>query len=158
MFCFMNNIYGHLAGPLAATLKSPGIAQHPAYSSPVDPFTLFIKLSIVCGLFLASPYVLWQFWLIISPSLYRHKKRYALPVVTLTSTLFVTGSIFAYKLALPAALRFLLSYGSRFRPVVTLNEFWDLAITVIVGVGLAFELPGLCWLIYLKQSGARRRE
>jgi len=157
-FYFINNIYGYMARPLTDTLHALGLSHHLVYTNPFDPFNLYIKLSITCGLFLASPYVLWQFWLFVSPDLYRHEKRYAWPFVTLMSTLFVTGGFLGYKLALPAALRFLVSHGGRFWPMVTFNEYSDLAISVIVGVGLVLELPGLCWLVYLKQKGARRRE
>jgi len=104
------------------------------------------------GLFLASPYVLWQFWPIVSPGPYRHEKRYARLFVALTSALFVTGGLFGYKLALPAALQFLASHANRFSPMVTMNEYWDLAIAILVGVGVVFELPGLCWLVYLKME------
>jgi sec-independent protein translocase protein TatC len=139
-----------MAGPLSDTLHSLRLPPHLVYANPVDPFILYTKLSIMCGLFLASPYVFWQFWHYSSPPLYRHENRYRWPFVTLTSTLFVAGGLFAYKLAVPAALRFLLSPGSRIP--MALNEYWNLAITLMVGVGLMFELPGLFWLIYLKKE------
>lgn len=156
-FCFANKIYGHLAQPLIDALRARGLPAKLVYLNPLDPSILYIKLSIMSGLFLASPYVLWQFWLSVSPRLYRHQKRHVCFFVTLTSALFVTGGFFAYKLALPAALRFLVSYGSRFRPMLTFNEYWDLAIAIMVGVGLVFELPGLCWLVYLKRAEKARR-
>ncbi len=146
-FYFADNIYGYLALPLTDTYHALGLSDRLGYLNPVDPFNLYIKLSIMCGLFLASPYVLWQFWLFVSPGLYRHEKRYVWPFVSLTSALFVTGGFFAYKLALPAALRFLVSYASRFQPMVTINEYMDLASTIIVGVGLVFELPVVILLL-----------
>ena len=140
-FYFSDNIYGYLAKPLTDTLQALHMSDKLVYTNPTDPFNLYIKLSIVAGLFLASPYVLWQVWLFISPGLYKHEKRYVWPFVFLTSTLFISGGAFAYKLAFPAALRFLVEFGKRFQPMISINEYWNLALTIIVGVGLVFELP-----------------
>jgi sec-independent protein translocase protein TatC len=103
----------------------------------------------MAGIFLASPYVLWQLWLFISPGLYRYEKRYVWPFVLLTSGLFISGGLFAYKLAFPPALRFLLNFGHNFQPMVTINEYWSIAMTIIVGVGLVFELPVIILVLSL---------
>lgn len=146
-FFYADEIYGYLARPMTATLQALGHSSELVYTNPVDPFNLYIKLSIVAGLFVASPYVLLQIWLFISPGLYRHEKRYVLPFVFLTSGLFITGGFFAYKLAFPAALRFLVGYAHRFQPMVTINEYMDLLMTIMVGVGLVFELPVVILLL-----------
>ena len=59
----------------------------------------------------------------------------------------MSGGFFAYKLALPKAFRFLLEFASQFQPMVTINEYWDLAISIIVAVGLVFELPVVILLL-----------
>ncbi len=148
-FYFSDNIYGYLAKPLTDTLRALHMSDKLVYTNPTDPFNLYIKLSIVAGLFLASPYVLWQVWLFISPGLYRHEKRYVWPFVLMTSTLFMAGGAFAYDLAFPAALRFLVEFGKRFQPMISINEYWNLALTIIVGVGLVFELPVIILLLSL---------
>jgi sec-independent protein translocase protein TatC len=140
-FYFSDQIYGFLARPLTDTLRALHMADKLVYTNPTDPFNLYIKLSIVTGLFLASPYVLWQIWLFISPGLYRHEKRYVWPFVFLTSSLFICGGLFAYYMAFPAALKFLVEFGKRFQPMISINEYWNLALTLIVGVGVVFELP-----------------
>ncbi len=146
-FYFADNIYGYLAKPLTETLKALGLANKMVYTNPVDPFNLYIKLSILAGVFLASPYILWQIWLFVSPGLFRHEKRYVWPFVLLTSGLFISGGFFAYKLALPGALRFLVGYAKRFEPMVTINEYFDLASSVILAVGIVFELPMVILLL-----------
>jgi sec-independent protein translocase protein TatC len=109
-FYFSDQIYGYLARPLTDTLHALHMADKLVYTNPTDPFNLYIKLSIVAGLFLSSPFILWQVWLFISPGLYRHEKRYVWPFVILTSGLFMSGGLFAYKMAFPAALRFLVVF------------------------------------------------
>lgn len=146
-FYFSDNIYGFLENPLTNTLHNLHIATGLAYFNPVDPFNLYIKLSIVGGIFLASPYILLQVWLFISPGLYRHEKRYIWPFVLLTSGLFFAGGFFAYEFAFPAALKFLLEFGHRFRPVIGIQEYWSLALTIILGVGVVFELPVVLLLL-----------
>lgn len=142
-FYFADDIYGYLARPLTETLRSLHMSDKLVYTNPTDPFNLYIKLAIVAGIFVASPYILWQLWLFISPGLYRHEKRYVWPFILLTSSLFIGGGFFAYRLAFPAALKFLLEFGHRFQPFITINEYFSLATTIILCVGLVFELPVL---------------
>ncbi len=146
-FYFRDRIYGYLARPLTDTLRALHLPDKLVYTNPTDPFNLYIKLSIVIGIFLASPYILWQIWLFISPGLYRHEKRYVWPFVLLTSSLFIGGGFFAYKMAFPAALKFLVEFGHQFQPMVSINEYWSLATTLILGVGLVFELPVIVLLL-----------
>ncbi len=146
-FYFSDNIYAFLARPLTETLRSLHMPTKLVYTNPVDPFNLYIKLSLGGGVFLAAPYILLQLWLFISPGLYRHEKRYIWPFVTLTSGLFFTGGFFAYEFAFPAALRFLLEFGHRFQPMITIHEYLGLALTIILGVGIIFELPVVILLL-----------
>ncbi len=140
-FYFRDAIFAYLARPLTQSQKELGLSMGLVYTNPTDPFNLYIKLSIVGGIFLVSPYILWQVWLFISPGLYRHEKRYVWPFVLLTSGLFISGGFFALKMAIPAALKFLLAFGHQFKPMVTINEYLSLVTTLLLGVGLVFELP-----------------
>jgi sec-independent protein translocase protein TatC len=140
-FYFADDIYGFLARPLTETLRSLNLPDKLVYTNPIDPFNLYIKLSLVVGIFLASPYILYQLWLFISPGLYRHEKRYVWPFVILTSGLFISGGLFAYEMAFPPALRFLVQFGHRFQPFITIDKYWSLVTTILLGVGLVFELP-----------------
>jgi len=63
--------------------------------------------------------------------------------------LFSAGGIFGYKLVYPAALDFLIGYGSQFQPMITVNEYTDLFLTVILGLGVVFELPILVFFLSL---------
>ena len=146
-FYFSDYIYGWLARPLTQTLHELGLPEKLVYTNPIDPFNLYIKLSIVAGLFLASPYILYQIWLFISPGLYRHEKRYVFPFVILTSGLFISGGLFAYELAFPPALKFLVEFGRQFTPFITIDQYLKLVTTIIVGVGLVFELPVVILLL-----------
>jgi sec-independent protein translocase protein TatC len=103
----------------------------------------------MAGVFVASPFVLYQVWMFISPGLYRHEKRYVLPFMSSTVFLFLAGGFFGYKIVYPAALQFLISYGKQFQPMITIGEYTDLFLTVILGLGVVFELPILVFFLSL---------
>jgi sec-independent protein translocase protein TatC len=146
-FYFSDHIYAWLARPLTQTLKELGQPDKLIYTNPIDPFNLYIKLSVVAGIFLSSPYILYQLWLFISPGLYRHEKRYVFPFVFLTSGLFIAGGLFAYELAFPPALKFLVEFGKQFEARITIDQYLKLVTTIMVGVGLVFELPVIILLL-----------
>jgi len=146
---FADEIYAGLARPLTGTLRELGMDDHLVYTNPVAPFQLFVHMAFLGSLFVAAPFILYQVWGFIAPGLYPHEKRYAAPFVFLCSGLFITGGAFAYAIAFPAALRFLLTFGGQFRPMITVNEYFSLATTIILGMALVFELPILLLFLTL---------
>ena len=78
-------------------------------SRPQDIVGLHVKVTAVASLFLSRHFVLAQAWLLISPGLYPHERRYAVPFVLFASVLFLAGGAFGYFIAFPTALRFLLA-------------------------------------------------
>jgi sec-independent protein translocase protein TatC len=119
------------------------------YTNPIDPFNLYLKIGLIAGIFLASPFVLYQVWLFISPGLYRHEKRYVVPFMCSTVGLFLAGGLFGYKMVYPGALDFLINYGSQFKPLITINEYTNLFMTIILGLGIVFEMPILVFFLAL---------
>jgi sec-independent protein translocase protein TatC len=138
---FADEIYAGLAGPITEVLTELGYESQLVFTNPTAPFTLYVRLAMLAGLFVSSPYVLYQAWKFISPGLYAHEKRHAIPFVTLCSGLFIAGGAFAYFVAFPAALRFLLKFAHQFQPMITVNEYFGLAVTIILGLAIVFELP-----------------
>src|ERR1700761_4931383 len=133
--------------PIVAALKAHGLDPHLVYLNPVDPFNFFIKISLVCGAIMASPFILFQVWLFIAPGLYRNEKRWILPFMSATVGLFLAGAFFGYHYVYPGALTFLIGYGAQFRPMVTVSEYTELFMTVILGLGVTFELPILVFFL-----------
>jgi sec-independent protein translocase protein TatC len=85
----------------------------------------------------------------ISPGLYRNEKRYVLPFMFFTVLLFLAGGYFGYRVAYPAALDFLVGYGRQFQPMITIREYTNLFLTVILGLGIIFEMPVLVFFLAL---------
>ncbi|HXY04416.1 MAG TPA: twin-arginine translocase subunit TatC, partial [Terriglobales bacterium] len=135
--------------PIMEALQRNKMPQTLVYLNPTDPFNLYLKVGLLAGLFVACPFVLYQVWMFISPGLYRNEKRYVLPFMFSTIALFLSGGYFGYKLVYPAALDFLIGYGKAFQPMITIHEYTDLFLTVILGLGVVFELPILVFFLAL---------
>jgi sec-independent protein translocase protein TatC len=110
---------------------------------------MYLKISLIAGIFLASPFVLYQVWSFIAPGLYKNERRYVGPFMFSTVGLFVAGGYFAYRLVYPAALTFLVEYSLQFTPMITINEYISLFMTIVLGLGLVFEMPVLVFFLAL---------
>ena len=146
---FADHIFGLMQQPIVQALRHHGIAGGLVYLNPTEPFNLYLQVALVAGLFAASPVVFYQLWLFIAPGLYRREKRYVLPFLLSTVGLFISGGLFGYKMVYPASLDFLIGYGQRFQPMITIGEYTKLFATIIVGLGLMFEMPILVFFLAL---------
>src|SRR5713101_4849508 len=146
---YAENSYEVMQRPIMEALHSNGLSAKLVYLNPTEPFNLYLKVGLMAGLFVASPFVLYQVWLFISPGLYRNEKRYVMPFMFSTVALFLAGGYFGYKLVLPQALVFLIGYGKEFQPMITLGEYSSLFLTVIIGMGVIFEMPILVFFLAL---------
>src|SRR3954447_14099562 len=142
-------LFAFMQKPISDVLRANNLPQKLVYLTPSEPFNLYLKISALAGLFVTSPYVLYQVWLFISPGLYRHEKRYVLPFMFSSVFLFLAGGLFAYKMVYPAALNFLIDYGKQFQPMITIGEYTDLFLTIMIGMGVIFELPILVFFLSL---------
>jgi len=146
---YAENIYSIMQRPIMEALHKNGLSEKLVYLNPTEPFNLYLKVGFLAGLFVASPFVLYQVWLFISPGLYRNEKRYVVPFMFSTVGLFLAGGYFGYKLVYPQALEFLIGYGKQFQPMITIGEYTDLFLTIIIGMGVIFELPILVFFLSL---------
>jgi len=146
---YAEKIYGIIQQPIMEALRHNGMADKLVVTNPVDAFNLYLKTAALAGLFVVSPFILYQVWLFISPGLYRNEKRYALPFMVSTIGLFLAGGFFGYRLVFPAALDFLIGYGKQFQPMITVHEYTNLFLSVIIGLGVVFELPILVFFLAL---------
>jgi len=143
-WAFRERLYGFIQAPLDQ-LHIPLNFTH-----PTDGLTLDLKTAFVGGAILASPFVLFQIWLFISPGLYAREKRYVWPFMFATIGLFLAGAYFGYRWVLPGAIKVLvLDYGHRFHPILTIEDYTGFFLAIILGLGIAFELPILMFFLAL---------
>ena len=129
-------------------------------NDPLQGFSVRLKVSGYTGLALAMPVILWQLWRFITPGLYAHEKRYAVPFVASALVLFVMGAGIAYW-TLPKALGFLQTIGGEdLVQAYTPDKYFQLIVYMMLAFGAGFEFPIL--LIFLQMAGilstARLRE
>jgi len=150
---FANQLWLIISEPAADALRQIGIPDpRLAQIKPMEVFSIvWVKLPMVTAVFLASPWVLYQAWAFVAPGLYRRERRWAAPFIICSAGLFILGGLFAYFVAFRFGLVFLLGIGRdiRIQPIVSVTEYFDLFVNVILGVGLVFELPVLIFFLTL---------
>ena len=102
----VERIYDIMQRPIMSALKANGLSEKLVYLNPTEPFNLYLKIAALAGLFLTSPFVLYQVWMFISPGLYRNEKRYVVPFMVSTITLFSAGRILRVQDRLPSGAGF----------------------------------------------------
>lgn len=146
---FRVKIYAIMQRPIMEALQANGLSEKLVYTSPVEPFNLYLKIAALAGLFLTSPFVLYQVWMFISPGLYRNEKRYVTPFMVSTIALFSAGGYFGYRIVYPRALEVLIGFGKQFTPMITISEYTSLFLSIVLGMGLIFEMPILIFFLAL---------
>ena len=150
---FCQEVWKVVAAPAVDALKQLGIKPPTLKAiAPMEQFNvIWVKLPILCAVFIASPWVLYQVWAFIAPGLYKRERRYAAPFVLCSAGLFIMGGAFAYFVAFRFALTFLLGIGlgNYVEPMVSIAEYFDLFVNVTLGVGLVFEMPVLIFFLIL---------
>jgi len=132
---------------VAVPIRKTGVEM--IVTSPTQAFNLELKLALLAAIFLAAPFILGQVWLFISPGLYKHERRYALPFIVSSSLLFALGGMFGYFVAFPFALQFLIQWavGMGLVPRISASEYFDLFIMVELGLAIIFEIPALIFVL-----------
>ena len=149
---FSDPLWRFVAKPATQALKTLGYEETLVQITPMEVFNIvWVKLPIYCALFLAAPWILYQVWAFIAPGLYRKERRWAAPFVISSAGLFILGGVFAYFVAFRYGLTFLLGIGrgNYIKPMVSVSEYFDLFINVVLGVALVFELPVLIFFLTL---------
>lgn len=144
---FHEKIYQLMQAPITYALHKHNLPTQLIIHNPVDGFNMYLKISLMAGCIIASPFILYQVWLFISPGLYQNEKRFVVPFMTATITLFLAGAYFGYRWVFPGSLDFLFGFSKQFRPLIEVNEYTNLFLTVILGLGAAFELPILVFFL-----------
>ena len=147
---FSEGIFAGVSKPVADVLRRMKLSDKLVFTHPADAFNVYLQLGLVAGLFLAAPWVIYQVWAFISPGLYQKERKYAVPFIFFCSSLFMAGGAFAYFIAFPYALEFLLNMGgAHMTPFITAKEYLDLFTTIILGLAIVFEMPVLILFLAL---------
>jgi sec-independent protein translocase protein TatC len=144
---YADQLFEFIARPLMQKLPS-GASM--IATNVIAPFMAPFKLAIVAAVFVAMPYVLYQTWAFVAPGLYRHEKRFALPLLLSSIVLFYGGVAFAYYAVFPAIFAFFATTGPHGVLMMTdINNYLDFVLMLFFAFGIAFEVPVATVLLVL---------
>lgn len=151
---FANNLWVIVNQPLYSALATLGISKTSStvIIDPMEGFMIiWFKVPLLASIFVASPWILYQIWAFIAPGLYKRERRWAAPFVLCTAGLFILGGVFAYFIAFRYGLAFLLGIGHSIgtQPMISVSNYFDLFVNVMLGIGLVFEMPVLIFFLIL---------
>ncbi len=112
-------------------------------------FMIHLMISVVSGLIISFPYVIWELWRFIKPALSDSEKKYSFGFIFFTSLLFITGVLFSYYLIAPLSINFFLTYSisDEVIKIPQLSSYISILVTLTLACGLTFELPLLMYLL-----------
>jgi len=138
-YIFSERLFLILASPLTNVMPE---GDHLIFTNLPEMFFTYLKVSFVSGLLLASPVVFYEMWMFIAPGLYRNEKKLVIPFVTISTFLFVGGSLFAYFIVFPFGFKFFLGFSSEFvKALPSVKQYFSFSIKLLLAFGLVFELP-----------------
>jgi sec-independent protein translocase protein TatC len=136
---YSSQIFSFMAAPLRE--KLPKGTQLIA-TTVMSPFLTPFKLSLFTAVFIAAPYIIYQLWAFVAPGLYRHEKRFAIPLLLSSIVLFYLGIVFAYFLVFPVMFQFFAASTPHGVAMMTdINHYLDFVLTMFLAFGAAFEVP-----------------
>jgi sec-independent protein translocase protein TatC len=144
-FAFISRIMNFLLAPTRKVLP-PGVKM--IYTEPGEAFGMYITVSLIAGIVIASPYVMYQVWKFIAPGLYPKEKRMALPFVFFTTGGFLLGAAFNHYVAFPFMMAFFASFNGidlSFMP--RLEDTFGLYTKMLIGMGVIFQMPTIVFFL-----------
>lgn len=141
---FADKIYGFLQAPLIKVLPA---GEKLAYTRLTAPFILYMKVAFLAGIFVSAPIILLQLWLFIAPGLYKRERRLALPFILGATVFFLLGGYFGYRILLPGMCDFFVQTGKQFKQMITIDDYYSFASTIILATGAVFETPILIFFL-----------
>ncbi|MEK7388413.1 MAG: twin-arginine translocase subunit TatC [Elusimicrobiota bacterium] len=131
------------------SLESPEMFAPFAYTNLSEPFFALMRLSFWASVFVSSPYWFYQLWAFVRPALREKERKMATVFVAATSLCFIFGAVFAYSIAFPILADVLMdeAFKAGLRPNLRPNEYLDILLYTVLGVGIAFEAPVLFYFL-----------
>jgi sec-independent protein translocase protein TatC len=124
------------------------IGKSLVFTHPMDALNLNLYVALLAGAIFACPFILYQVWLFIAPGLYQKEKRFVFPFMAATISLFLLGAAFGYYYVLPGAIKILvIQFGHDFTPMITIEDYSSFFLSIILGLGISFELPILIFFL-----------
>ena len=135
--------------PIAAFCMRPLFLAYPdlghmIYTKLTEAFISYIKLSLLVGIAVSFPVLLYQAWMFIAPGLLDNERRLARQIILWATLLFAAGALFAFFIVLPRTLTFFMSYaGDNLQPMPKIGLYLTFVARMVLAFAIAFEIPFL---------------
>lgn len=140
-YCFKEKLFELLTAPLVQAMAEAGNAKL-IFTGLPEAFFTYLKVSFLAGIVVATPVIFYEFWMFVSPGLYRNEKKYLLPVVVLSIFFFLVGASFGYFVVFPYGFRFFLGFATEtIQAMPSMKEYLSFASKMLLAFGFVFELP-----------------
>jgi sec-independent protein translocase protein TatC len=144
-FTFITKIYNFLMAP---TMRQLPAGSRLIYTEPGEAFSLYIQLSLIVGVLMAAPFIMYQVWLFIAPGLYANEKKMAIPFVLLSTLGFIGGAVFNHYIMFPWMMAFFASFNTQdlvFMP--KLDSVFSLYTKFLIAMAVVFQMPTLVFFL-----------
>lgn len=141
-YFFKEQLFKVLIAPLVTAMEQSGTDAKMIFTGLPEAFFTYLKVSLLAGIMVASPVLFYQFWMFVSPGLYRNEKKYFLPIVILSVIFFIIGALFGYFIVFPYGFTFFLGFSTpNIQAMPSMKEYLGFASKMLLAFGMVFELP-----------------
>jgi len=136
---FKEKLFQILTEPLISVMQKDSKL---IFTGLPEAFFTYLKAAFISGIILASPVLVYQFWIFVAPGLYKKERRVLTPIIILSSIFFISGALFGYFIVFPIGFKFFLSFSTEnIQALPSMREYLSFASKLLLAFGLAFELP-----------------
>ncbi|MBW2606535.1 MAG: twin-arginine translocase subunit TatC [Deltaproteobacteria bacterium] len=138
-YAFKDKLFAILVNPLVSVMEAGDTL---IFTGLPEAFFTYLKVALLSGIMLAAPVLIYQFWMFVTPGLYKKERRILIPIVILSSVFFIGGSLFGYFIVFPWGFKFFLGFATEtIRPFPSMKEYLSFSAKLLLAFGLVFELP-----------------
>lgn len=140
-YFFKEKLFEILTAPLVKAIGDDKNTQM-IFTGLPEAFFTYMKIAFLAGIAASTPVLFYEFWMFVSPGLYRNEKKYLFPIVLLTFIFFIIGSSFAYFIVFPYGFQFFLGFSTEsIHAMLSMKEYLSFASKMLLAFGFIFELP-----------------
>lgn len=150
-YFFKEQLFDILTAPLVTAMEKSGNAKL-IFTGLPEAFFTYLKVALLAGIILSTPVLFYEFWMFVSPGLYRQEKKYILPIIILSLIFFIAGASFGYFIVFPYGFQFFLGFTTEtIQAMPSMKEYLSFASKMLLAFGFVFELPLV--LTFLSRMG-----
>ncbi len=134
----------YYSDPALKFLLQPALSeiQNFYFFSPASAFMIKFKIALLLGFIIVSPVLISQLWLFVSPALHGKEKKMVLPLILMTSALFLCGVVFCFLVVIPFAFKFLIGMQTDYlKPMISIESYMDFLFGLLLAFGVSFNMP-----------------